>query len=236
MKLKITIVAMLFCVVGIQAQKEYAHKGLYTSIGYEYGLLFSDITTATVSSKSSIDSNFNHSVSITGLYKTAFNTEIKLGYTGSYSTLNILGRNSDKTFLVTNNYYTHTVFVGAGYNFSIKKDLDITLGLGSAVTYVKNSDILKEYGEASDKILATNTSLNQGNVYLIPELSITKFFNNGNTLTLGGKYYHSVHDNFLQGDITNIRNGAILEQVSFSTQNNQVAIYIAYGINLTKLF
>lgn len=238
MKLKLIIFSAIAFLAGrINAQQQYQHSGIYTSIGYEFGFLSSDIQETTIPfTNSSINSNFNHSLTFTGIYKTPFNAEIKLGYMPSYSTLTLEGNNNNKPFSVNNNYFAHTVFIGAGYNFVVKKDLDITVGLGSAVTFIKNENITEKQGEITDQIVATNNSMNNGNVYLMPELSITKYLKNGNTLTLGGKYYHSANDNFLQGTVKNLNNGNTIRKVNYTTQNNQIAVYLSYGFNLSKLF
>lgn len=238
MKLKhIIISGILLLSLKVNAQKEYQHAGIYTTVGYEIGFLSSDIQKTTQPFTSSvIEGNLNHSLAITGIYKTSINAEIKLGYMASYSSLAVEGVNVDKPFAVDNNYFAHTVFIGAGYNFPIKNDVDITLGLGSAISYIKNADVTEEQGSIADKIVATNSSINNGNVYLIPELSITKYLKNGNTVTFGGKYYYSANDNFIEGTVKNVSNGTTLRQVNYTTQNNQIAIYLNYGFNLSKLF
>ncbi|WP_435261640.1 hypothetical protein [Tenacibaculum sp. nBUS_03] len=238
MKLKFFIVfSVLFFAKEINAQKKYNHSGIYTAIGYEFGFLFSDIKETTIPfTNNTINNNFNHSLSITGLYKTAFNTEIKLGYMTSYSSLTIEGSNNNKSFIIDNNYFTHTFFIGGGYNFVVKDDIDITIGLGSAVTYIKKAFISENEGEVNNQIVATNNSIKRANVYLVPEISMTKHLKNGNTLTIGSKYYHSANDFFMQGSVENKNNGIVIKKVNFSTQNNQIAFYLNYGFNLSKLF
>ncbi len=238
MKIKVILLVMnLLFVLSINAQKEYAHKGIYTTIGYEFGFLSSELQkTALPFTDSSLGNNFNHSVSITGIYKTPLKAEIKIGYTGSYTTLNIEGNNDGRLFEIKNNYFVHTTFLGAGYNIPIMKDIDVTIGLGSSVSFVKDKITEKATGEEADQIVASNVSVKKGNVYIIPELSISKYFKNGSILTLGGKYYHSANDSFIEGVVQNLKNGLLEKQVNFSTQNNQIALYISYGFNISKLF
>lgn len=238
MKLKlIPFLTILLFVMQVNAQKEYTHQGIYTAAGYEFGFLSSSLkNTQYPFSSSTIDTNINNSLSLTGIYKTPFKAEIKLGYMASYSTLTIKGNNNGKMFDVDNNYFSHTAFIGAGYNIPIKSDIDITVGLGSAISFVKNTNIKKHRGEITDEIVATNNSLKKGNVYIVPEISVTKYLKGHQMLTLGGKYYYSANDAFLEGSIKNVHNGNVVKQVNFDTQNNQIAIYITYGFNLSKLF
>lgn len=238
MKLKLIILSViLFFIAKVSAQQEYQHSGIYTIIGYELGFLSSDIQETTIPfTNNSINGNFNHSLALTGIYKTPFNAEIKLGYIASYNSLTVEGLNVDKPFSVDNNYYSHTVLIGAGYNFEVTNVLDITIGLGSAISFIENKNITEIQGDTSDQLVATNNSLKKGNVYLVPELSITKYFKNGNTLTLGGKYYHSANDNFLQSSIENRSNNNVLKRVNYTTKNNRIAVYVSYGFNLSTLF
>lgn len=238
MKLKlITLSAVLFFLGKVSAQQEYQHSGIYTTIGYEFGFLSSDIQETTIPfTNNSINGNFNHSLALTGIYKTPFNAEVKLGYILSYSMLSLKGNNENKPFSVDNNYFTHTVLIGAGYNFEVTNSLDITVGLGSAISFVEDENIIEVLGDANDQIVATNNSLKKGNVYIVPEISVTKYLKNGNTLTLGGKYYHSANDDFLQGTIENRSNNNTLRRVNYTTKNNQIAIYASYGFNLSTLF
>ncbi|MEX6625601.1 hypothetical protein [Tenacibaculum salmonis] len=239
MKLKIIVIINLFlvCISTINAQENNTHKGLYTTIGYEFGLTDAVIhKTAMPFTESTISNNFNNSLSLTAIYKTAFKAQVKLGYMASYAMLTINGLNEGKEFTVDNNYFMHTVSLGAGYNISLKKDLDITIGLGSSISFVTDTNFEEEKGEADDKIIATNNSINPGNVYIIPELSFTKYFKNKNMITLGAKYYLSGNDYFLEGSVQNIKNSVKTNQVNFSTQNDQIAVYISYGFNLKNIF
>ena len=65
-------------------------------------------------------------------------------------------------------YFMHTALLGAGYSFQIKKDLDITLGLGSSISFVKNTNLQEEKGDASDKITASNSSVKSGECVCYP--------------------------------------------------------------------
>lgn len=239
MKLKISVMINMFlvCILTINAQENNTHKGLYTAIGYEFGL--TDVVmnkTAMPFTESDISNNFNNSLSLTAIYKTARKVQVKLGYMASYATLTINGLNERKEFTVKNNYFMHTVLLGAGYNISLKKDLDLMIGLGSSVSFVKRTNSEEEKGDEEDKIVGTNNSINRGNVYVVPELSLTKYFKNKNMITLGAKYYLSGNDYFLGGSVQNIKNSVKTNQVNFSTQNNQIAIYISYGFNFKNMF
>ncbi|WBX75431.1 hypothetical protein PG911_12280 [Tenacibaculum ovolyticum] len=239
MKLKISVMINMFlvCILTINAQENNTHKGLYTAIGYEFGL--TDVVmnkTEMPFTESDISNNFNNSLSLTAIYKTARKVQVKLGYMASYATLTINGLNERKEFTVKNNYFMHTVLLGAGYNISLKKDLDLMIGLGSSVSFVKRTNSEEEKGDEEDKIVGTNNSINRGNVYVVPELSLTKYFKNKNMITLGAKYYLSGNDYFLGGSVQNIKNSVKTNQINFSTQNNQIAVYISYGFNFKNMF
>ncbi|PKH51221.1 hypothetical protein CXF68_11250 [Tenacibaculum sp. Bg11-29] len=239
MKLKISVMINMFlvCILTINAQENNTHKGLYTAIGYEFGL--TDVVMNKIAmpfTESDISNNFNNSLSLTAIYKTACKVQVKLGYMASYATLTINGLNEGKSFTVNNNYFMHTVLLGAGYNISLKKDLDLMIGLGSSISFVNYTNYEEEKGNADDKIIGTNNSINRGNVYLVPELSLTKYFKNKNMITLGAKYYLSGNDYFLEGSVQNIKNSVKTNQVNFSTQNNQIAVYINYGFNFKNMF
>ncbi|MCG8893602.1 hypothetical protein G1K73_07520 [Tenacibaculum finnmarkense] len=240
MKLKIIVIIHLFLAcISINAQEKASHQGLYADIGYEVGFIAATLHKTTMpfthSNFGSLGSQINNSLSLTALYKTPFNAQIKLGYIGSYANLTIDGLSNEREFTVHTNYFMHTALLGAGYSFQIKKDLDITLGLGSSISFVKNTNLQEEKGDASDKITASNSSVKSGNVYVIPEISVTKYFKNENTITFGAKYYLSDNDSFLTGSVKNSKKSVTTNQVDFSTKNNQIALYVSYGFNFKNI-
>ena len=233
-KLILLFVILLFIEKTI-AQKEKNHSGVYTEISYEFGFLSSYLQETDIPfTKNVIHRNSNNSMAIKGIYKTLFNTEVRLGYMISYSSLKINGDNNNNFFSVNNNYFTHTFAIGAGYSFEIKNNLDISIGVGSSLTFVNNLNLIEAKGVDTDLIKATNESEKKGNVYLVPELSITKHLEKGNSLVFGIKFYQSANHRFLRGSIENINNKTVVKRVTFTTQNNQFALYLSYRFSLSK--
>ncbi|CAA0146172.1 hypothetical protein [Tenacibaculum maritimum] len=230
-----TVILASFSIV-VNAQKEYLHQGLYTSIGYELGFLSTatENTTAPFTNVS-VGNNFNNTFVISGTYKTPVRVDVELGYGISYNTLSIEGSTASNTFKVDNNNFNHSFFIGAGYVVPIKKDLDLTIGLGSAISLVKEINLSKEEGDTTDKIVVTHRATNIGNVYIVPKMSLTKFLRNKNAITIGVKYYHSANESLLEGVVQNVSNNVTLKQMEFSSQNNQVAIFLNYSFNLSKI-
>lgn len=228
---------IILLVLNVTAQEKYTHNGIYITSGYEFGFLDTKIEDTNLTfQNSNIKKNYNHSFVLNGIYRTAFRTNIKLGYSVSINTLMIEGLNKNRAFLIDHNYINHTATIGAGYSFNLKKNLDLSLGMGSGLTFTKKVNIYAKKGEITDQITATNSSLKSGNVYLIPEISITLYLRNENTLTFGSRYFYSLNDQFLEGIIQNSSSNDVSNKTSFTTLNNQLGIYLCYGFNLKKLF
>ncbi len=233
MRLKtIALIGILFSMFHANAQRVNGYEGFYVGLGYEMGLLSIDLKDSNKAFKSSeISNKLRHSVSLTTTYKTASGIDFQLGYLPSQNSMTIEGTVSGqeggipgKKFKVNNSYFSHTGFLGAGYNIKIVRDWDLRIGAGISMTFVNDEDALREkLGEDGTKITVENKTIKNNNIHLIAPISITKYFLNGNYLTFGAKYYHSISDSFIEGSVR-----IPDRELKYSTLNNAIAFHLNY--------
>ncbi len=229
MKKIFLIIISLYFLARTNAQETYQHSGLYGLVGCSYGLVQVDITNEKDGFSDLKNNNNNLSGIVSLVYKTPFRVEIKTGYSYSYNILDFEGRTDTGKFDTSNNIHSHSTFLGAGYNFSLKPSIELNVSFGAAVSYIKNENISVHKGEEKDKVVTTNYSANGSNVYLVPEISIHKYLSNGDFISFGGRYLYSFNDSFIYGYITHYDNNNSDKQLSFSTKNSYFGLYIMYG-------
>ncbi|MBS9767829.1 MAG: hypothetical protein KGV44_09870 [Flavobacteriaceae bacterium] len=223
MKLKtISLIGILLLTLNSFAQQGRDYKGFYVSIGYELGLLSVDLQdTKTPLIDSEVSSRLRHSIPFSVSYRTEEGLDFELGYFPSQNTIGLKG----KSFKITNSYFSHTAFAGVGYSIPITRFLDIRTGVGASMTFVGDEKI----NETEKNLTITNETVEKRNTHIVIPLSIVKHFRNGNQLVFGAKYYHSLNDDFIKGDITITAKG---KKTSYSTLNNAIALYISYGFKI----
>ncbi len=228
---KVILIITSFLLLSVNAQEDYKNSGLYTAIGYAYGFPKVNLSNTNDTFVEFNNNNNNHTALIELLYKTPLKAELKIGYAYSYNIFNFKGNTNNGTFDISNYMHSHAMYLGAGYNFILRPQLELNLGLGSLVSFIKKDNILYAITNKEGELEHTNRSIKGGNVYIVPQIAVNKYFDNGNFLTFGMKYLYSANDDFVYGYVsTKIK--AVHRQINFTSNINQIALYLTYNFNL----
>ncbi len=235
-KFKKTIALIGILLFTLNSYAQYGHEGFYVSAGYELGLLSVDLNNdANIPSfkNSEVNSRLRHSIPISVMYRTPSGFDFELGYFPSQNNLSFKGADAKKRFKVSSSFFSHTAFAGINYNIPLTKSFDFRLGVSASMTFVsdeKGED--RDNGGDGSKIKITNETVTNNNIHLIAPISIVKHLRNGNSLTIGAKYYHSINKSFIKGTINIEELDGTAKQVNYNTLNNAIAVYISYGFNI----
>ncbi len=230
MRLKtITLIGMLSLTLHSYSQQTSNSEGLYIGIGYEVGLLSIDLKdTNTPFENREINNRFRHSISLSAIYKTAFGFDFELGYLPSQNTMTLEGGTLGKNFKIRNNYFSHIALAGIGYSIPLSRFMDIRIGAGASMTFISDeNESRKKIGGDETIITVENNTVKNNNIHLVLPISITKYFRNGNYLSFGAKYYHSISKSFIEGSVK-IPN----RELKYGTLNNAIAFHLNYFFSI----
>ncbi len=206
MKLKISLIGILFLTLHSFAQQASDYKGVYVSIGYEMGLSLNSENTETLKS-SKAKNRWQYAIPVSVSYRTEIGLDVELGYFPSQNIIRLKENNAKIS------YFSHTAFGSVGYHIPITEFIDIRAGIGGSITFI---------GDINDNSKDNPLAITQGrSSHIVIPLSAIKHFRNGNQLVFGAKYYHSLRDDFIKGS-----------DGSKVTLNSSVALYVSYGFKI----
>ncbi len=241
MKIKtITLIGILFLTLNAYAQLGRQYEGVYIAVGYEVGLLSVDLENTNNPPFRNIDVSNNrlrHSISFLTAYRTTAGLDFRVGYLPSQNIIGFKGDDIKKKFKIQNSYFSHMALAGIGYNIPLSRSFDVRIGVDASMTFVGNNQTESINGEDNTKMVVTNNTVKNNNIHIIAPISFVKHFQNGNYFAFGAKYYHSLSESFIDGDISIQKaDNTILNQAKYNTKNNAIALFINYGFKIQSTF